>query len=123
VFFFEEFRDDIAATSFGARKIATAKAIRTAANIQTKAAPKAIGTSTAQDTEEKWSRDKIAALVKKYLITSEPILLGDCKRLLESKGTGNAERNSHLHAFLRCDEAVGKETAEEVKTDIEVNLL
>jgi hypothetical protein len=122
VFFFEEFRDDIAATSFGARKIATAKAIRTAANIQTKAAPKAVDTSTAQNTEEKSSRDKISALIRVYLITSEPMLLRDCKRLLESKGTDNAERNSHLQTFLRCDEAVGKETAEEVKADIEVNL-
>jgi hypothetical protein len=120
VFFFEEFRDDVAATSFGRRKIATAKATRTAANIQTKAAPKVIDTSIAQITEEKLSYKKISALIKIYLITSESILLRDCKRLLESKGTDNAERNSHLHNFLRCDEAVGKETAEEVKADIEV---
>jgi hypothetical protein len=120
VFFFEEFRDDIAATSFGARKIATAKAIRTAANIQTKAAPKAIDTSTAQNTEEKLSYKKISALVKIYLITSEPVLLRDCKRLLESKATDNAERNSHLQTSLRCDETVEEEEeAEEVKANID----
>jgi hypothetical protein len=100
VFFFEEFRDDVAATSLGKRKIATAKAIRTAANIQTKPAPKAIDTSIAQITEEKSST-----------------------YLLESEATDSVERNSHLLTFLRCDEAVGIEKAEQVKAEIEVNPL
>jgi hypothetical protein len=123
VFFFEEFRDDIAATSFVRRKTATAKAIRTAANIQAKVTPKPIDTSIAQITEEKSSYNEIVSLITTYLLGGEPILLGHCKRLLELKGIDNVERNSHLQTFLRCDEAVGKEKAEEVKADIEVNLL
>jgi hypothetical protein len=123
VFFFEEFRDDVAATSFGRRKIATVKAIRAAANIQTKSAPKVIDTSIAQIIEEKSSNNEIAALITAYLSGGDRVLLEHCMRLLDLPNTDNGERNRHLVAFLCCDEAVGEETAEEVKADIEVSLL
>ncbi|KAJ4354952.1 hypothetical protein N0V95_003361 [Ascochyta clinopodiicola] len=122
VFFFKEFRDDVAATSLGKRKIATTKAIRAAANIQVKAAPKAIDTTIAQITEAKSAHNEIVALVTTYLVDGDSSLLAHCKKLLESQVDDNGERNSHLMTLLRGEEDISDEKAQQAKEDIEVNL-
>lgn len=120
VFFFEEYRDDITATSTTKRNLYTSACIKALVEPKTKAKVAVIDHTIAQKPELHGVHNEITALVSSYLVGGDPVILDRPKMLLE-KILGGPERNNAFSLFLSGRKIGDQAEAEELIKDVEVS--